>query len=73
MSFLWFADGGVAILQITEFVVVNSDRFRIEDFRDIFSYRSEIKCKQINGESEDETKWVVVAKNYMGFIDPREN
>ena len=70
---LWFSNGGVAILKITEFIYVSNYEFTDNDFRNVFSYRSSIECEQINGSGNENIKWTITAKNFSGFIDPREN
>lgn len=66
---IWFENGGVAILEIDDILLVG-DTFDREDFIDAFNYRPELDCKQINGKSK--RKWEVVAKDGVNYIDPRE-
>lgn len=66
---LWFEEGGVAILEIDDILLVG-DAFDRKDFVEAFQFRTELHCKQINGESK--RKWEVVAKEGLNFFDPRE-
>ena len=70
---IWFSDGGVAIEEITDYIMCG---FEFDDtaFRTLFGYRRSIECKQINSTSEEAPKWRITAKNSVGyFIDQNEN
>ena len=66
---IWFESGGGAILEIRQFLITGED-FDSEDFRDAFSVKNYLPCKQINGETERE--WRIEAKESFNFIDERE-
>lgn len=67
---IWFENGGVAVLEIDDILLVD-DEFDRTDFIATFKFRTDLDCKQINGESK--RKWeVVVAKDGLNFLDPRE-
>ena len=68
---LWFARNGDAILEIDAWLLRSGDAFTREDFQKLFLYQNEIDCIQVNGESE--RVWRIKAKDYLDFIDPREN
>jgi hypothetical protein len=68
---IWFAQNEVAILEIDAVVFGVGSEFVSGDFRRLFRLSTEIECKQINGSSE--RQWRIKAKEYLRFIDPREN
>ena len=68
---IWFDQGEVAILKLDAFLIRSGDKFADEDFRNLFSFRKEIECQQINSESE--RHWNIKAKDFIQFIDPRDN
>jgi len=67
---IWWDKGEVAILKIKDYLIVGSE-FTRDDFRNAFSFRSSLNCEQVN--DEDATKWQIIGKNYLQFVDPREN
>jgi hypothetical protein len=70
---LWFSDGGVAIIKISTFVpVANYPDFGDQDFRNVFGYILGLEGYQVNSTNGVTTKWVVIAKKYASFIDPRD-
>jgi hypothetical protein len=68
---IWFQNGGVAIIKLSSYLSVVGGKFEREDFLNTFSFRSEVDGYQIN--DEDQTRWQIRAREYMSFIDPREN
>jgi hypothetical protein len=68
---IWFAQDEVAILEIDAIVYGVGSEFESDDFQKLFRFSTEIDCKQINGSSEK--RWRIKAKEYLRFIDPREN
>lgn len=67
---IWWAQGQVSILKIKSYLITGYD-FTRNDFRNAFSFKSSLDCIQVNSESEIE--WQVTGRNYLEYVDPREN
>jgi hypothetical protein len=67
---IWFGKGEVAILKINATLFRSGNEFERDDFLNLFLLQSEIRCVQVN--SEDERNWKIKAKEFINFIDPRE-
>jgi hypothetical protein len=68
---IWFDNDEVAILEIKTFLMSVGDEFDRDDFINAFQITSDISCTQVNNESK--TKWKIIAKEFISFIDPIEN
>jgi hypothetical protein len=68
---IWFDSDEVAILEIITPLAYLGDEFDREEFRTAFNYNVDLECRQVNSAST--RKWRIIAKDYMNFIDPREN
>jgi hypothetical protein len=70
---LWFSSGGVAINQIEDYFLCGAE-FDDDAFRNLFAFRSSIKCMQINSTQEEAPVWKITGKALYGnFVDPIDN
>lgn len=69
-ALLWFGEGQVAILKIDSYSITGNVLNR-NDFRNLFMFNSSVDAVQVN--DEDRTVWRITGKNYMSFVDEREN
>ena len=67
---IWFAKGEVAILKINMVLMRSSNEFQRRDFRNLFLFQTAAQCTQIN--SDNEREWTITAKEFLNWIDARE-
>lgn len=68
-ALIWFEEGQVAIIELSTGYENFGEDFDPEDFRKIFSYRTQIEGEQVNNKRK--TEWEIQGKDYGGFIDKR--
>lgn len=70
---IWFSDGGVAVIELSDYISLPNGELDDDAFKGIFSYRYSVRGKQVNSDKEEAPIWEIIGKDYSGFIDPRDN
>lgn len=70
-ALIWFNNKEVAIIELDTSAIVG-DSFDDFAFRNVFFVSNDVEGLQINTVNGDSRKWVITARDYAIWIDPRE-
>lgn len=70
-ALIWFNNKEVAIIKLDTTAIVG---FNFDDFafKNVFLVSNDVEGSQINTGDGESRRWVITAKNYAIWIDPRE-